>query len=89
MPASARALASCDGEGVGRERRTAFLGCWTKSWASLIISGSLPRVLARSTIASAASCWSQFLPAARRLVKASWEIGLHWAAPPAFSCALV
>jgi hypothetical protein len=66
--------------------RTVFLGCCTNIWASRIMSASLLRVLARSTILSAASCWSQSAAAARRVEKAATETALHWAPPPAFVC---
>ena len=61
-------------------------GCCTNICARRIISALLLSCLARSTMLSAASCWSQFLPAARSEENAVWEIVPHCAAPPAAVC---
>ena len=66
-------------------RRTVLRGCCAKICANLIMSASLLSVLARSTIASAESCCSQGPAAARSVVNAVTEIGLHCSAPPAAS----
>lgn len=68
-----------------RKTRTELRGCCAKICANLIMSGSLFRVWARSTIWSAAFCWSQGPAAARRVVNAFTEMVLHWPAPPAAS----
>ena len=60
-------------------------GCWAKIWANLIMSASLLSVFARSIIASAESCWSQGPAAARSVVNAVTEMGLHSTLPPAAS----
>ena len=58
-------------------------GCWLKIWASLIIAASPLSCLARSIIWSAAFCCSHGPAAARRVVNAVTERGLHCAPPPA------
>ena len=60
-------------------------GCCAKICANLIMSASLFSVFARSTIASAEFCWSQGPAAARSVVNAVTETGLHCSAPPAAS----
>lgn len=70
----------------GEWELTVLRGCCAKICANLIMSASLLRVFARSIIASAESCCSQGPAAARRVVKAVTETGLHFSPPPAASC---